>query len=684
MTRKQVTGSEGWNIKWLLGVLERWLQPIVFLALTAALGTVVSPFNVLALLGGLALACLSVGLYLGVNVSRPVAVHLKSSRGVALAIAGCAVTFMAIWPLIVIHGPLIIFVGDNPSPWESKLGPLGSGGLGRALFVTDPIRRLLVPVVSRMEGQRIRVVESRQSDGHTFLIIPMTGALKVPETGPVSTTGILHVLVPLRGTGVSLNILGAYPLEHSAAVASVSVDPIGGFLFSFDRPLARQIRGWDWIDAGTHVTLDDIRYVGMVDQALALVADGDLFAAIDDLECAGAVAKSHEEYARTLVLLGEIFNEYLSGNVGCLQALVMYNAAFPEVVAASGGSEPTTPLVTWMAGQLVEEYSAFDTTFGGRRRTLEPLLDDHHDNRRLGGTTYAGFVSDALYMMGTREFMDIADSLTKKSATPGDIEFFLLIGPWAVLGAEPANLFANGHKDAAWASADRRAGAVRRVARLSGGTEGKAAEACLDLAEAIIALGRAEALPESLRTRAGARLVKFMVHQARAAGLSRTAAEYNELEVFTEKRLTGAAADSAIVKIYDRDVAPAAATAAWWSADYTDFALASVSRVVFTAVARDTSWLDDTMMARLVRPDLLATDGRGRSFVPGVVAIARLLEAKPSLLHRRFKAIADDALGVGYENLVNVRRFANDDSSALRDFGGPPGKIAADFRILRP
>lgn len=327
---------------------------VPFLNLTLLL--LLFPFHPVLLALLLSVAALSIALFVGSRIARSVwakRLLLLASGGIALG----GLCLGAVGPIVAAPSPLYVFLSPETSVFNSHFVTTRDAQTQVVVF-TDPVRKALRPLWRSLESHRLRLLEFDPKGGGG-VAFPVHGAYFAEEMLPVGRA-TRKIQIPLVAPTVEMDFRGPFPVDrmHHGEIR---------FGISFSTAPAIEadsliVDGPRWNTVRTATPTDaDLLYAATLDEGLSLLAYGTPSEAMAVLELASTIAPSVVERARSLCILGDVTASMLTGFIGSLQSLSVYNAAYATVLPllAEGKKElPADPALDWAIARLISVYEA--------------------------------------------------------------------------------------------------------------------------------------------------------------------------------------------------------------------------------------------------------------------------------------------------------------------------------------
>ncbi len=351
---------------------KTWLVPVVVSALNVGVLSLIFPYHPFLFACLVALA--------GVSVFLLVAARRLPRRGRArigllissLAFALAAVATGAAGP-VLLRRPTYVYLAPDWNPIHSRFVRAPSPHVAVVVF-SDPLRNALRPLWEYLGPFRVRIL-GYDPKGGGLVSFPVHGAYVVEER---LAAGVLSraLEVPFLAPTVYVDVRAPYPIDRSHhgafqfGVGLSSAPAISAESLEIEGPR------WNTVRTSNPPTDVELAYAATLDAGLSLLVYGTPSGAMATLELASDLAPSPEERARLLCVLGNVASSLVSGGIGGLQALTLYNAAYAAALQAIE-TQPKgrlDPVLSWSVGELFRVYRSPLRQYKERAERLRPFV----------------------------------------------------------------------------------------------------------------------------------------------------------------------------------------------------------------------------------------------------------------------------------------------------------------------
>lgn len=397
-----------------MNIWQKWLEHVGVATLDLLVLSLLFPLHA----GTLAVAVLLLGL--------GAFSWLTGRRGRAALAAIAALALLALAPFVIYQRPIYFASSQRINPLEASATPLAPDGsvAGTVVRLADPLRPYLARRLAARLPDRFLWIGSARIGSQRYLLMPLKAALVQEEPWLSEKVVKRTVRLPVLANGV------VYELEvegYDAGGLSFNVaGRIGSGGLTISYTSLADLPPWRAVVADAP-TLDALRYVALVDQALLAASRAETVAGFLALEEALTVAAPSER-GRLFALLGHFSHALLSGNVGGLQSLGFYNAAFQALrdgALRSPGSA-RTPVENWLLAELLQVYRRNRRAYGERFALLQAEAERAENvvsggrpdrdtlRQRIVGLLAEGRLPDALEVISAADLL----SASKEPADP--------------------------------------------------------------------------------------------------------------------------------------------------------------------------------------------------------------------------------------------------------------------------
>lgn len=237
----------------------------------------------------------------------------------------CAAVFGLLGPVMVQPAPTYIYLAPEWNPLKSHIVEAPKGHPPVVVFA-DPFRKLLRPLWRYLSPYRVRLL-TYDSKAGGFLVFPMHGARLLTSTLPAGTSS-RYLKVETLLPEVMVDLQGRIPLTASSDGKLWMGLKFGPHVVLQVKRHAAGVPGWNAVYTKDAPSDAELAYAATLDMALSLLVFDTYPAALAALETASELASSSSERVRVLCTIGSVVRGLLSGNLGELQSLVVYNAAY--------------------------------------------------------------------------------------------------------------------------------------------------------------------------------------------------------------------------------------------------------------------------------------------------------------------------------------------------------------------
>lgn len=352
-------------------VILNWIFSLIFAALNVIALVMAFPLQPRILIPTITLIFLSVYAIYPIFLNRFRQVKISLRYCVAAIFLCLALTWSLTAPFLAYSRPHYTYFSDQFDPTIASVQPLMFSGnnYGTVSYFADPFRRWPFEFASKFWPNSYLTIKELRLSSRNYVVLPLRSKFLHHEKGLIQDENKTSLFVPKYSTGVGVSVepgaLNFSPHFSTGSIVKTS------YVSSKNRP------PWNAIALSSVPTSNLIRYAAVLDISISLASTARTTEAFDILNQVTSSDLPAIEKARAFVLLGKMSSWILSGNLGGLQALALYNRAYDELMSTN----PTpnfykrSPAMNWIINNLRGQYALYEDVFRERIIQLRKIID---------------------------------------------------------------------------------------------------------------------------------------------------------------------------------------------------------------------------------------------------------------------------------------------------------------------
>jgi hypothetical protein len=303
-------------------------------------------------------------------------IKVKKSRTLSLRLWTVAIIMFllaAVCPFIIVSKPVYVAVTESNNPFASKVRWLKSGGrtVGSIILVSDMdfVRKGITSALNSVFPASFRVLERTDYGNRSYYKLPVFKGFIIDSKELGQITWRRSVYFPcdpfMRDINVKLvepHLLAAKPVDEMNSI-KIGGEITSMGLVNFEYTQYPDTIPWDCVLVQRGQEISILTYSALLDRALECFAIGNTPEAIKGLEAASSVIPPFNLEATRLAALQYVAaNIYLGGSIGEMQSLPYLHRAY---VLFLNSQEDTRfserdPLTNWLRQVLLDNYNSWN------------------------------------------------------------------------------------------------------------------------------------------------------------------------------------------------------------------------------------------------------------------------------------------------------------------------------------
>lgn len=367
--------------KTLPKVLQKWAGGISIVALNAAVLVFAFPMQAPIVIPTILLLLFSLYSFYPLIIKKRKIVLVRSRRSTAFVLIVLACAWSITGPLLYYKRPHYAYFSDDFNPTAASIQELIFSGTnyGSASYFADPVRRWVFRFVGKIWPQHFPELKNLTIASKRYIVLPIRLKFMHFEKGLFEKEKLATILVPKfsKGFGVTRKRAELIFNPHFQFGALVKMS----YVSSDDRP------PWEAIEYVSPPSHQLIRYAAALDIAIGLSSVARTGESFDILNHVGSRDLPAIEKARTLIMQGILSADLLSGNLGRLQSLAIYNRAYGKLLSTDTSLYfyERSPVTNWIINELRGEYAYYRDVFQDRINKLKNMSGVDKGKSKLKG-----------------------------------------------------------------------------------------------------------------------------------------------------------------------------------------------------------------------------------------------------------------------------------------------------------
>lgn len=355
--------------KTLPKVIQKWVGTLSIVALNAAVLVAAFPMQAPIVIPTIILLFFSLYSFYPLIIKQRKILVVRSRHSAAFVFIVLACAWSITGPFLYYKRPHYGYFSNDFNPTAASIQKLIFSGTnyGSSSYFADPLRRWVFRFAGKVWPQHFPELKILTIASKKYIVLPIRLKFMHFEKGLFEKEKFATILVPRFSKGFNVSIKGSQ-LNFGPNFSVGSLVKMT-YVSSDDRP------PWEAIEYVSPPSHQLIRYAAALDIAIALSSVARTGESFDILNQVNSPELPEIEKARTLVLQGIFSKKLLSGNLGGLQSLAIYNRAYEELLSTNPGFYfyQRSPVANWIINELRGEYARYGDLFQDRINKLKDM-----------------------------------------------------------------------------------------------------------------------------------------------------------------------------------------------------------------------------------------------------------------------------------------------------------------------